>query len=64
MDNICERCKFWEEDGDIPNFGSCRRYAPKAVVSHPIDGPDSMDTIWPRTKNNEWCGEWDPKQQI
>jgi hypothetical protein len=64
MENNCENCKFWQEDGEIPGLGSCHRYAPNAVVSHPVQVPGSMDTDWPRTKNDEWCGEWDPRAPL
>ena len=59
MNINCETCKFWQQgDSEIPSMGLCHRYAPRPVVSHPVKGPESMDAIWPRTKDEEWCGEW------
>lgn len=57
----CEDCKFWQVENNLTSTGSCHRYAPRPAVSHPIAGPESMDAVWPRTKNEEWCGEWQAK---
>jgi len=54
----CENCKYWDSDKDIPFMGVCYRYA------HPVEGPESMDATWPRTKNEDWCGEWSAKMEI
>jgi hypothetical protein len=44
MDTNCENCKFWEQkESEIPTMGLCHRYAPRPVVAHPIEGPESMD---------------------
>jgi hypothetical protein len=65
MDLHCENCKFWEqEESDIPSMGLCHRYAPRPVATHPVKGPESMDTVWPRTKGEEWCGEWKAKVEV
>lgn len=61
MDSICVKCKFWEENNDIPGFGLCRRFAPKPMVEHPVESPSSADTIWPRTRIEDWCGMWEQK---
>lgn len=59
MDTNCENCKFWGLDGKIPATGYCRRYAPRPEVIPPIEEIGSRDTVWPRTKDSEWCGEWE-----
>jgi hypothetical protein len=60
----CKRCKYWSEESDIPSTGLCRRYAPRPIAGHPIEGPESSDAIWPRTKPEEWCGEWHAKPEV
>lgn len=65
MDINCEGCKYWEKkESEIPFMGLCHRYAPRPMTTHPLEGPQSMDAIWPRTKNDEWCGEWKAKVDI
>lgn len=57
MDKRCDGCKFWvdlnrpEMEG-FSREGECRKY------------PPSMSQNWikfPRTANNDWCGEHQPK---
>ena len=65
MDLKCETCKFWEEGrSEIPSVGLCYRYAPRPEIIHPVEGPEFMDAIWPRTKDKEWYGEWTAKVEI
>jgi len=58
---LCRTCKFWQEDSQS---GWCRRNAPKAMIFNPVEEKRPMDTIWPRTKAEEWCGEWQPKVDV
>jgi hypothetical protein len=64
MDANCEKCKFWKHDDKIPSTGFCRRYAPRPISTHPVDGPDFVDAVWPRTKDMDLCGEWQTKIEI
>jgi hypothetical protein len=57
----CDTCKFWEEGREI---GSCHRHAPKPVVVGHMEGQRPMDTVWPRTSREEWCGEWTAKVEV
>ncbi len=61
MKIYCEDCKFWHNDIDIPSMGLCRRYAPRPDDGHPVEGPESIDCLWPRKKNHDFCGEWSAK---
>ena len=61
MNTDCENCKFWQQDNEISYMGLCRRHAPHPPATHPVESPGSMDAIWPRTKNEDWCGEWQAK---
>jgi hypothetical protein len=64
MINICAKCKFWQENIDIPGFGSCRYYAPRPLVEHPVESPSYADAIWPRTRIEDWCSMWEPEAQL
>ena len=67
----CEFCNFWNLIKD--DTGSCHRYPPTVHVHLLPAGPvggivgsnrqgvvmKPVETVtWPRTKNNESCGEW------
>jgi hypothetical protein len=60
----CEACKFWEEDQQLPEMGFCHRYAPTPKGHNPMGEDESIDAIWPRTKKQEWCGEWSAKVEV
>ena len=70
----CGRCGFWGGNGerlerDDPNLlgqkvelGSCRRSAPQ-VVTRQLEGAYEelrLQTVWPTTGSDDWCGEWIP----
>jgi len=68
----CKNCKFWElgygltkeerEEENIkeePNYGHCRRYAPKPRSSKTDDW---FSCDWPETQGSDWCGEFQPKK--
>ncbi|MBN2061602.1 MAG: hypothetical protein JW882_14420 [Deltaproteobacteria bacterium] len=64
METNCENCKFWQGEIDIPSMGLCRRYAPRPGHRNPLEGPESIDCLWPRTKKDDYCGEWLAKVEI
>jgi hypothetical protein len=48
----CGTCRFWY----LPltdDLADCRRRAPIAL---PPDG----EALWPVTRRDFWCGEWEP----
>ena len=59
----CENCVFWLSLEGKRNFsdgyGECRRYAPKSLLLAP-GGRDNL-VVWPFTRDDEWCGELQPK---
>ena len=57
----CETCKFWEEGKET---GWCHRHAPSSVIVGPTEGERPMNTVWPRTGAQEWCGEWTAKVEV
>ncbi len=57
----CGTCKFWDKSCDDPAWGPCRRHAPLASSMDPLSQSAHPDACWPRTKADDWCGEWDQK---
>ena len=52
MDRICENCEFWERRGGPEEpTGHCRRF------------PPSSDIGWAITVADDWCGEYESKDQ-
>ena len=54
---LCSNCRFWQpvespmNQNEKPTDGFCRAYPP---VPKP----------WPKTKNLDWCGNWQIKSSI
>ncbi len=66
MNNTCDSCKFWEKHGGGSKSGWCQRLPPQVVVRRWSDGvmtnepalePDYLQSVWPMTESDEWCGE-------
>ena len=52
----CQYCRFWKKlstDKKLTNYGECRRWAPRPVIA----SENSSWVEWPRTRNDEGCGE-------
>lgn len=62
----CKSCKFWDVIKDSPGgaAGLCRRYAPRSVGMNPLGEITNLDTTWPRTRPDDWCGQWDKRVEI
>ena len=64
----CVSCKFWEEDSEKSSYGYCHRYAPKPAprseIVHRVEGDTSMNTFWPQTREEDWCGEWSAQVEV
>ena len=68
VDKICESCDFWKLIKDTET-GHCHRYpltahvhllptgggviGQKGIALKPVE-----TMVWPRTKRDEFCGEW------
>jgi hypothetical protein len=64
MEKQCDNCKFWKEVVEVvdnPNMGPCRRRAPMSETTNPLSGAKNLNALWPQTKSNDWCGEWEAK---
>ena len=52
----CKTCKYSDEHGSSACF--CKRHAPIAV-----NGRYKNLADWPIVKENDWCGEWEAKDE-
>jgi len=50
---MCLRCKFFNRLA--PEYGQCRRNAPRPTVS--------PNWEWPLIPDGDWCGEFRPKAE-
>ena len=69
----CENCRFWEQIND--EGGNCKRYPPTATafpvqlaariqVGNRLGPAQFMDVISrPKTKPDDWCGEFDDSEE-
>lgn len=65
MNGRCSNCRFFEES--VEDWGRCRRYAPRPVVTSdddgsPVMGTSNMVATWPYVEVDDSCGEWDNKR--
>ena len=53
----CYECAYWIKEEDTPEYGSCRRNAPKPVVqtTGPLVKPELFATVWPYTRDRDGC---------
>jgi hypothetical protein len=58
----CDKCRFWDCYADTKanefGFGYCHRHAPVACIGKDVFG-DSENIVWPQTRDNDWCGEFE-----
>ena len=52
MEKKCDNCKHYLRP-ITRKEGECRRHAPIIVVG--------LGTKWPRVSGNEWCGDWEER---
>lgn len=59
----CAFCKFYDKLGEETEIGECRRHAPipKAYDDEEIH---VVDAYWPQVFENEWCGDFSPREDI
>lgn len=59
---VCCACKFWVDDlaldermgaSRFMEWGECR-------VSSPVLVGEGVVGVWPVTRDESWCGEWEP----
>ena len=50
----CQDCRYWEKEDDRSGMeGECRRYAPRGT------GGGLATYLWNKTKETDWCGDFD-----
>ena len=67
----CFGCHYWrrmpsDEEAGYP-VGLCCRHAPQPFVPSEQQSDehelDQYSVFWPRTINEDWCGEFKPKEE-
>ncbi|MBQ80453.1 MAG: hypothetical protein HOD99_04165 [Planctomycetaceae bacterium] len=55
----CSTCHFWRKQTirDESDWGQCRRMPP--ILPEMADDKLVIAGIWPSTKSEDWCGEWE-----
>lgn len=56
----CKDCRYWNAGyrGDV---GQCRLSPPTVIETHHLNR-EYTETVWPETKENEWCGQYEGKE--
>lgn len=68
----CATCRYWSDKEGVaiglPNEGACRKRAPMFVPAlaeeiagtgdHSFDDMIALSTVYPITKDYDWCGEY------
>lgn len=58
----CKTCRYGSFDNEL--HGNCYRYAPRPVVWGAMrdeDDPLANLAVWPQIGEDDWCGEWEAK---
>lgn len=61
----CDTCGFSRETKVDGRF--CVRYAPRGCLGGQLVHLDLMrsnDAVWPRVEDDQWCGEWQRKNDV
>lgn len=60
----CSTCHFWRKQTirDESDWGQCRRMPP--ILPEMADDKLVIAGIWPSTKSEDWCGEWESCMSI
>lgn len=57
----CENCLFW--GGGEVTTNNCRRCPPKVFHDRLPSGNGGFVTVFSRTADDDWCGEWQQKEK-
>ena len=62
----CEDCKYVSYD-EATGIFDCHHYAPRPVAELPREGcpmgSDFTRTLWPIVNPEDWCGEFEGKEE-
>lgn len=53
----CRSCRFWT--GQRSPAGECRRFPPVLSTVEEGEVLTSAQPVWPKTNDDDWCGEWE-----
>lgn len=56
--STCNACAFWKDTG--ADSGECRVNPPQAIAVN-IDAQTRIETKFPVTAADDWCGEFEAK---
>ena len=58
---VCKTCRYWElkSEGNLEKSGLCRVKPPKIILWQQNQGERVVKTMWPRTKESDWCGSYE-----
>ncbi len=54
-DQSCDNCRF-------ERHGLCCRHAPMPITAPDQSGKGYPVSNWPEVEEEEWCGEWAPRE--
>jgi hypothetical protein len=61
----CSGCHYWRRWA-TGSSGHCRRHAPAPIIvsdnGYGNFRDESISTNWPEACDDDWCGEWRPKE--
>ena len=67
----CKACKWWVKTGPLHGqtqtkfWGVCCRHAPRPMIDlYNSDYPTDEMAIWPKTREENFCGEFQAKEKI
>lgn len=55
----CVTCKFFDRFARNPDYGLCRRYAPRPAWVN-----QDAECAFPWVKNSDWCGEYETDEEF
>lgn len=55
---VCSTCRFWKPSDYTRGEGDCRAHPPSVIVNN-----EHVGQLWPTTKTDDWCGEWEDKSK-
>jgi hypothetical protein len=71
MSDACANCRFWfpkygVNDRRSYGPGYCRRHAPRSPLLVATDhyAASELDGFWPKTKGEDWCGDYETRPEI
>jgi hypothetical protein len=67
MDTLCNRCRWWIQAENDPDFGECRHDPPTPLITQKVEGymgPWNLKAYWPYSRRNDWCSKWSTRVEM